>query len=352
MTSERDLQAGKLRVGGSRGGGSREDEDNGGDVSNGVPHTRDIGFRSHDLSPRDSTAFVRRTFGLRAALVLTLAAGVVAAGSQTRTLHGYGLSLTLASGWRGSVTPGEIAAIAPSGAVLQLDEAFVSPQRYVRLPNRVRPGTTRLYVETGGRKLFLWVHTTAARLAETNRVLASVRAAPWTAPLAAPRFRSSPGWQAGRSGPQPSPPRWYVSAWASTIPYENGPMDLPPDDTLAHAGARDVVVWVGLHRPRRRNPFPVRRDPLDLQQATCTASWEGGIPGVTQCTLWSQVPGLYEVDVYVYLRDRTRLAAASASCEGSCCRRGRESDELLAVHEQAVQRAEQSGRAARYVRQP
>jgi hypothetical protein len=253
-------------------------------------------------------------------LVLVLAAGAIlapasraiSAGAAARSVHGYGLSLTLAPGWLGNVSPGQIAAIAPSGALIQLDEAFVSPPRYVRLPRRVRPGTTRLYVEAGGRKLFLWIHTTAARLAETNRVLASIHAAPWSAPLAAPRFRSSPGWQVGRSGPQSRPPRGYVSAWASTVAYENGPFDLPPVDTLAHGGARAVVVWVGLEPPPRRSPFPVRRDPLDLRQAFCTRGWEGAVLRLMQCTLWSQVPGKYQVDVYVYLQARSRLAAAQA----------------------------------------
>jgi hypothetical protein len=240
---------------------------------------------------------------------LSLAAS---AGAGGRSVHGYGLSLRLPSGWGGSVDPGEIAAVAPSGADLQLYEAVVSPPRYVRLPRRVRAGTTRLFVEAGGSTFFLYVHTTRQRLAETDRVLASVRVSPWTAPLAAPRFRIAPGWQVGHSGPQPAMPRGYVSAWASTAAYRDGPIDLPPEGTLARAGRGAVVVWVGLTRPRRTNPPPVRRDPLDLERAFCTFGWEGGIPGVMQCTLASLVPGRYEVDVYVYVRQRSRLTAAQA----------------------------------------
>jgi hypothetical protein len=232
------------------------------------------------------------------------------ASAGARGVHCYGFSLRLPQGWGGQVLPGEIDAIAAQGAFVQLDEALVSPQRYVPLPRHVRAGTTRLFVEAGGRKFFLSVHTTAARLAETNQVLASVRAKPWSAPFAAPRFTSSPGWQVGRSGPQPSRPRGYVSAWASTVAYQNSPIDLPPEATLARAGARGVVVWVGLSRPRRTNPPPVRRDPLDLTHPFCTFAWEGGIPGVMQCTLWSQLPGRYDIDVYVYLRERSRLVAA------------------------------------------
>lgn len=102
-----------------------------------------------------------------------------------------------------------------------------------------------------------------------------------------------------RPGPQLSPTRTARSTF-------------PPDATRARAGARGVVAWVGLVRPRRTHPFPVRKDPLDLRQAFCTRAWEGAIPGVTQCTLWSHIPGRFEISVYVYLRERSRLGAAQA----------------------------------------
>ena len=248
---------------------------------------------------------------LAGAIAATSAFAGASTAASGRGVHGYGLSLTLPSGWIGHVLPGEIVAIAHSGAVVQLDEEFVSPQRYVRLPQRVRSGTTRLFVATGGRKFFLYVHTTAANLVAANQVLSSVRAVPWSAPLAPPRFRAVSGWQAGHSGPAPA--AWAsVSAWASTVAYANSPVDLPPEATLARAGRRGVVVWVGLVRPRRTHPFPVRKDPLDLKQALCTRSWEGAIPGVMQCTLWSHVPGRFEISVYVYLREQSRLGAAQA----------------------------------------
>jgi hypothetical protein len=243
-----------------------------------------------------------------ALLVGTLAA--VASGSG-REIRGYGMSLALPPGWVGHVLPGEITAIARSGTVLQLDEAVVQPQRYVPLPRHVHPGTTRLFVSSAGRKFFLYVHTTAANLAATNHALASVRIQPWSAPLAPPRFRNAPGWQVGHSSPAPAA-RAYVSAWASTVAYENSPVDLPPDATLARTGRAGIVAWVGLARPRSSHPFPVRRDPLDLKQAFCTRAWEGAIPGVMQCTLWSHVPGRFEISVYVYLRNRDRLPAAQA----------------------------------------
>jgi hypothetical protein len=243
--------------------------------------------------------------------VATALAVAGAAASAGVRVHGFGLALTPPPGWVGHVLPGEIDAIAPEGAVVQVDEAVVSPQRYVRLPTRVRAGTTRLFVESGGRKFFLYVHTTAANVAATNGVLRSIRIRPWTAPLAPPRSRRAPGWQAGHSGPAPTA-RASVSGWASTVAYANGPVDLPPDATLARAGPRGVVVWVGLVRPRRARAFPVRKDPLDLKHAFCTRAWEGAIPGVMQCTLGSHVPGRFEISVYVYLRQRSRLPAAQA----------------------------------------
>lgn len=239
-------------------------------------------------------------------------AGTALGGGSPHAVRGYGLSVIPPPGWVGHVLPGEITAIAPQGAVVQLDEAAVSPQRYVRLPKHVRAGTTRMFVRAGGRAFFLYVHSTAARLAETNRALASVRVTPWSAPLAPPRFASSPGWQVGHSGPTPNSAQAQASAWASTVAYENSPVDLPPDATLAYAGSGGIVVWVGLSRPRRTNPFPTRLDPLDLRQALCTHSWEGAIPGVIQCTLGSQVPGRYQISIYVYLRERSRLGAAQA----------------------------------------
>jgi hypothetical protein len=151
---------------------------------------------------------------------------------------------------------------------LQLDEEVASPQRYVPLPRQVAAGTTRLFVAAGA------------------------------------------GWQVGHGGPQPRPPHGYLSVWASTVAYQNSPFDLPPDATLARAGAGAVVVWVGLQPPRRRNPFPVRNNPLDLRKAFCTRAWEGSLPGVTQCTLWSHVLDRFEISVYVYLRQRARLQAA------------------------------------------
>lgn len=239
----------------------------------------------------------------------TLAGASVAANG--RGVHGFGLSVTLPPGWVGHVLPGEVFAIARSGASIQLDEAVASPQRYVRLPQRVHTGTTRLFVEAGRRKFFLFVHSTTANLAATNAVLASVRIRPWSAPLAPPHFLRAPGWQVGHSGPAPAT-RANVSGWASTVPYANSPVDLPPDATLARPGTRGVVVWVGLVQPRRSHPFPVRKDPLDLKQAFCTRAWEGEIPGVMQCTLSSHMPNRFEISVYVYVRERSQLAAAQA----------------------------------------
>jgi hypothetical protein len=253
----------------------------------------------------------RRFAGLAAAVPLSFGVAAAAASGGGQEIAGYGMSLTLPPGWVGHVLPGEINSIAPSGAILQLDEAVVSPQRYVRLPQQVNTGTTRLFITSGGRKFFLYVHTTSANLAAMNRVLQSVRIAPWSAPLAAPHFRGARGWQAGHSGSSPAA-RADVSAWASTVAYANSPVDLPPEATLARIGARGVIVWVGLVRPRANHPFPVRKDPLDLKQAFCTRAWEGAIPGVMQCTLWSHMPGRFEISIYVYLRNQDRLPAAQA----------------------------------------
>lgn len=248
--------------------------------------------------------------------LLTL--GVVAAalastsvGANPGILQGYGLGLSLQPGWSGGVLPGEIYAVARSGALVQLDEAVVSPQLYSRLPRDIRVGTSRFYVQAGGRKFFLYVHSTAALLAETDRVLRSVRVTPWSAPLAAPRFRSSPGWQVGRSGPKPLD-HASVSAWASTVPYENSPVDLPPDATVSHIGARGAVVYVWVTRPGGEATAAVRKDPLDLEAAHCTRQWEGQVPGVMLCTLLSRIPRRYDVAVSIFVRERSRLPAVQA----------------------------------------
>jgi len=248
-----------------------------------------------------------------------LTVGVVAAGAFAGTsgganpgiLQGYGLGLTLQPGWSGGVLPGEIYAVARSGALVQLDEAVVSPQRYAQLPQQIRAGTTRSFVAAGGRKFFLFVHTTVAHLAETNRVLRSVRVSQWSAPLAAPRFEGSRGWQVGRSGPRPLD-HASASAWASTVAYRNGPSDLPPDATVSHIGAQGAVVYVWVTRPGGEATAAVRKDPLDLKAALCTRQWEGEVPGVTQCILLSRVPRQYDVAVYVYVRERSRLPSVQA----------------------------------------
>ena len=114
----------------------------------------------------------------------------------------------------------------------------------------------------------------------------------------------------GAGGAGPVRASDYAEAWAATVPYLNGPRDLPPVRTLETLPADGVLLWVGLARDNRYPPTSeLRRDqprvgiPLRLGEMHGGVGWEGQVREISLYRLHGLVPGRYHVDAWVFFGD-------------------------------------------------
>lgn len=175
-----------------------------------------------------------------------------------------------------------------------------------------------------GRWFDLWVEfgadpAPAGRVEEANRVLAGLDVEDgdfYPGSLEPARFSEAGGWFVGTSGSrQRGPDNEFATAWAATIPYRNGPYELPPFATLEALPRDGILIWVSLFRTPlfapRWQPVP---EPFRLDDAEVLPIWEGQVRDIPEYRIWTQVRGQYEVDLRVYFGrpDPTAEMLASA----------------------------------------
>ena len=314
--------------------------------------------------------------GVRPAAVVVAALAALAAGcggpetqqedaGDDRALQRYGLRITPPPGWEAEISRGAVRlanrplagsapgrrSLEPGDLVVELLEREPSPDEWGGIRAESGPpaldagdftqpeagtypehhGVARRFLEISGRVFVLFAEAGARpvaddALAQANAALATLEVEPgdfYPGAVAPAMFAPARGWHAGDSGPFERRP-WgeQTQSWAATIPYADGPLQLPPRKTIERLPEDGILVWVGLSRawdpsaPRER--VPVRELPYRLAEFTRHDDWEGQVRDVPEYELVTRVPGRYDVNVRIYFgREPTAemRAAAEAALE-------------------------------------
>jgi hypothetical protein len=175
---------------------------------------------------------------------------------------------------------------------------------YVRRNFRVSGRFFDLFVEAGGQE------PSATAVDQLNELIASLRVREgdfYPGSVQPPTFPSEPGWHVGSADGGEVRATDYAEAWAATVPYLNGPRDLPPARTLETLPPDGVLIWVGIGRDNRFPPTseirrgqPEIRLPLRLDDMKGGPGWEGQIRDISLYRLHGLVPDRYHVDVWVF----------------------------------------------------
>jgi hypothetical protein len=179
----------------------------------------------------------------------------------------------------------------------------------------------RVDFRTGGRAFTAHVYGPPARRRQALAILDSlrVRPAPFDTRLHAAHFPSAPGWRTRISGPSdenPSCVRQRVS-WASTVPFRDGPMQLPPDRMIQSLPPDGIIIAATQYvdRCRRLRGLPALRPPLSLDRAK-----RSGFPGprgdeLPLYTILGRFAGRYDFDVWVFYGRPTPTHAQRAAAQ-------------------------------------
>jgi hypothetical protein len=164
----------------------------------------------------------------------------------------------------------------------------------------------------GGRVFQAHIYGPPGRRREALAILDSlrVRPAPFSGRLHAAHFPRARGWRTRISAPAADVPacgRQRIS-WASTVPFTDGPRQLPPHDMIQALPPDGIIMAVSQYVDTCRRLKGVRalRPPLDLAKAR-RSDFPG--PRGTELPLYrifGRFAGRYEVDVWVFYGRRRR----------------------------------------------
>jgi hypothetical protein len=287
---------------------------------------------------------VTRIAGVLALSIVALGPSCGTAETHTRggdaVLERYGIAVTPPAGWHARLTRATVEAQTSTGElVVRLFE--YEPATEVGLEiRRTHPlgqpspfraaefGTTELGGDNpkgqgfarrnfslAGRYFDLFVESASAVPSEgdlvgLNKLIASldVRSGDfYPGIIEPPRFASAEGWHASFHGGGEVRATDHAAVWASTVPYRNGPRDLPPRDTLETLPPDGILIWIGLARDNRFPPTgelrrrdPVLRVPLQVSATQGGAGWEGQVRDMSLYRLWGWIGEQYNVDVWVF----------------------------------------------------
>ena len=198
--------------------------------------------------------------------------------------------------------------------------------------NPKSPGFARRTFSIGGRYFDLFVESGAVKptedaLIRLNALVGSleIRAGDfYPGTIEPPRFLPAAGWYTDSFGGGEVRATDFASAWASTIPYRNGPHDLPPAATLERLPPDGILIWVGLARDNRFPPtgeLRARRPrvsvPLQLGQTQGGSGWEGQVGEIALYRLWGWVGEQYNVDLWIFYGRREPTAEQRALAQGA-----------------------------------
>ncbi len=308
---------------------------------------------------------VRYRAGVAALVLLTAACGGAEAPqrdpSDGETLGGYGLTITVPPGWEGRISRGAIRlanrsvptkpgplALEPGDLVVYVLEREPSPDEWAGVDADAGPptlatddfeapesgtaperhGVAHRFVSMAGR-VFVVYGEAGARpvsedtIAEANAGLRTLEVEPgdfYPGAVAPATFAPAPGWHTGDSGHFERRP-WgeQTQSWAATVPYADGPFDVPPRKTIDQLPENGVLVQVALSRAWAADAlsarYPVHERPYQLAQFDVNPVWEGQVGDVPEYELLTRVPDQYEVEARIYFGRPIPTPAMRAAAE-------------------------------------
>jgi hypothetical protein len=255
-------------------------------------------------------------------------------------LERYGVAVTPPAGWHARLTRATVEAETSTGAlIVRLFEYEPATEMSLEIrrthpPGQPSPfraaefgapelggdnpkgqGFARRNFSLAGRYFDLFVESASAvpsedALAGLNKLIASLDVRPgdfYPGTIEPPRFAPADGWHPGFDGGGEVRATDHAAAWASTVPYRNGPRDLPPRDTLETLPADGILIWVGLARDNRfpptvelRRRSPVLRVPLQVNAMQGGIGWEGQVRDISLYRLWGWIGEQYNIDLWVF----------------------------------------------------
>jgi hypothetical protein len=284
------------------------------------------------------------------------------------SLERYGIALTLPPGWHARLTRATVEAttapVIPAGNDVSLGDAdllvrlfeYEPEPEYLRETQQTHPdgrpnpftaaefgppdggdnlkghGFARRNFSIAGRYFDLFVESGAARPSDgavdgLNELVGSfdVRAGDfYPGRIEPPRLRPATGWYSASFGGGEVRAADFASVWASTVPYRNGPRDLPPADTLETLPPDGILIWVALARENRFPPTSELRSrrprvsvPLQVDQAQGGFGWEGQVGNIALYRLWGWVGDQYNVDLWLFYGRREPTAEQLELAQGA-----------------------------------
>jgi hypothetical protein len=221
----------------------------------------------------------------------------------------------------------------PDGGFLFLYESTLNPTELARIPPRparLELSSMRTYecfgsswrvdFRDGGRAFTAHVYGPLRRRREALAILDSlrIRPAPFSTRLRAARFPAAADWRTRVSGPQHEGGclRHQRTSWAATVPFTNGPSELPPHRMIAALPPDGIIMavvqWVEC---RRVEGFRALRPPLRLDRAV-RMQFPG--PRGDELPLFrvrGRFPGRYNVDLSVFYGRRRPTPAQGAAAQ-------------------------------------
>jgi hypothetical protein len=315
---------------------------------------------------------VSRIAGIVAVALVALAPACGSVGSPARegrtTLERYGIAVTLPPGWHARLTRATVeaatTAVIPEGnqaslgdadLLVRLFESEPEPEFLTEWQRTYPAGPPRPFTASefgrpdfevahhakshgfasrdfslAGRYFNLFVESgqlnpPADAVAGLNRLVGSlaVRAGDfYPGTIDPPRFPPATGWHTGSYGGGEVRATDVASAWASTVPYQNGPRDLPPAATLERLPPDGILIWVGLTRDNRfpptselRKKGPQLSVPLQVGHTQGGFGWEGQVREISLYRLWGWVGEQYNVDLWIFYGGREPTAEQRARAQ-------------------------------------
>jgi hypothetical protein len=304
-----------------------------------------------------------------ALLAIAPACGAVQAPARERgaTLERYGIAVTVPPGWNARLTRATVeattAAVIPASNEVSLGDADLLVRLFEYEPepeflleaqrthrdgrpdpfvaaefsqtelggdNPKSPGFARRNFSLAGRYFDLFVESGAEKpsadaVAGLNELVEALEVRPgdfYPGTIEPPRFAPATGWYTSSFGGGEVRAADFASAWAATVPYRNGPRDLPPRDTLETLPPDGILIWVGLARDNRFPPtgeLRARRPrvsvPLQLGEDQGGFGWEGQVSEISLYRLWGWVGEQYNVDLWIFYGRREPTAEQRARAQ-------------------------------------
>jgi hypothetical protein len=270
-----------------------------------------------DLEPPVARRVDVRLAAAVVVLVLALIALAPACGSvdtpahpERETLERYGIAVSPPAGWHARLTRATFEAattpVIPEGNDVSLEDVDVLVRMFEYEPE---PSF-----------LAEWQQTHPAG---PPRPFTAGEFGPPEFRVEPPRFPPAPGWHAGSYGGGEVRATDFASAWASTVPYRNGPRDLPPAATLETLPPDGILIWVGLARENRfpptdelRKTRPLLSVPLQAGHAQGGPGWEGLVGEISLYRLGGWVGEQYNADLWIFYGRREPTAEQRARAQG------------------------------------